>query len=251
MKNELIKMLANQAGVSVEEFEAKVAEKKAAAAERDAEQAADDTAPEGDATYRGATLISNAAAVELVHRLPHVPEGTGVDGGVDPAVILSSKRFELLPGGTRLDELRMPAEGNALIIDGDLTIDGLLKQDFRAGCLLVLGNLSAKHIVTTAQLQCAGDLKVFGTLFGNCTNYSTDIFGKTTAATAISAKEHYFCFYGGAAIATIVDVYGDTPNLNDATHCGRDMLAMDDAHDEDEAARLLESVGSLLRTVEG
>ncbi|MCB0977171.1 MAG: hypothetical protein KDB02_06890, partial [Acidimicrobiales bacterium] len=148
-------------------------------------------------------------------------------------------------------ELHMPAEGNTPIVDGDLIIDGLLKQDFRAGCLLVLGNLLAKHIVTTAQLQCAGDLEVSGTLFGNCTNYSTDVFGKTTAATAISAKEHYFCFYGGAAIATIVDVYGDTPNLDDATHSGTDMLAMDDVYDEEEAARLLKSVGSLLRTAEG
>ncbi len=38
MKDELIKMLAKQAGVSVKEFEAKVAEKRAAAAERDADR---------------------------------------------------------------------------------------------------------------------------------------------------------------------------------------------------------------------
>jgi hypothetical protein len=93
-----------------------------------------------------------------------------------------------------------------------------------------------------------GDLSVTGTLFGNCTNDLTSVLGKTSAKTLVSAKEHYFCFYGGRTIERIVDVYGDTPNLDDRTD-GEDALVddLDGGHHAESVARRLRVGLSILR----
>ena len=90
-------------------------------------------------------------------------------------------------------------------------------QTVRAGFLVVFGDLDAGDIATTAMIFVTGNLTVRGTLFGNCTNYMTSVLGHTRAKVLISAKEHYYCLYGGRTIERIVDVAGNTPNLDDRT----------------------------------
>lgn len=169
-----------------------------------------------------------------------------VEGIIDPTC-LGSGQLRLHRGDLELDELHLPSESPTLVVNGNLTVTNTIIQEFRAGFLIVFGDVRAKSVVTTALIFITGDLQV-DTLFGNCTNYSTDVLGKTTARVLVSAKEHYFCLYGGRFIERIVDVYGDTPNLEGGTD-GEEALVdgIDSGFDEDAVAVRLRSGGSLLR----
>lgn len=174
-------------------------------------------------------------------------EETEVDGVIDP-VCLCSGELRVHRGDLDLDELHLAAESPTLVVDGNLRVSGTIVQEFRAGFLIVFGDVEAKNIVTTALTFVTGDLTVEDTICGNCTNYSTDVLGMTKARVLVSAKEHYFCLYGGHAIERIVDVYGDTPNLDDRTD-GEDALVgdIDSAFDEAAVAARMRAGQSLLR----
>lgn len=195
-------------------------------------------------------VIDAAAAAALLEPFRErwlAAEARGdVDGVVDIECWTSGRERRHHAGAPTLDALELPSEGASLFISGDLTVSGSIIQPFRAGFLVVLGNLRARSIVTTAQIVVTGDLVVEDTIYGNCTNYSTSVLGKTTARVLVSAKEHYYCLYGGREIGTIVDVYGDTPNLDDRHRTGPEALAMQDAFDAREAATILGMGGSLL-----
>ncbi|MEZ4361592.1 MAG: hypothetical protein R3B48_15500 [Kofleriaceae bacterium] len=155
-----------------------------------------------------------------------------IDGVIDLSSICSGT-LRLHEGDLSLDALHLTAESPSLFVEGNVQIRGLLQQDFRAGFLVVFGDLEAGDIATTAQIFVTGNLTVRGTLYGNCTNYMTSVLGHTRAKVLVSAKEHYFCLYGGRTIERIVDVYGDTPNLDDRTD-GEEALVggIDDGFDE-------------------
>lgn len=139
-----------------------------------------------------------------------------------------------------VDALALPAESPSLFINGDLKVNGLIEQHFRGGFLVVFGNVEAVDMFCGAQIFITGSLTVKNTIFGNCTNYPTLVLGPVKAKTLISAKEHYFCFYGGRSIKRIVDAQGDTPNLEDAEY-GVDILVhgIDGGHDNDAVLKLL------------
>lgn len=173
-------------------------------------------------------------------------ESSEIDGVIDFECWVSGPERRLYEGSVELDELVMEPEGPSLFVAGDLTVRGVIQQGFRAGFLIVLGTLRAKSISTCAQIVVTGDLIVEDTIYGNCTNYMTSVLGKTKARVMISAKEHYYCLYGGREVEELVDTYGDTPNMDGAHHTGNDALAMDDAYDEVEAATKLRAGASLV-----
>lgn len=139
-----------------------------------------------------------------------------------------------------IDVLALPAESPSLFINGDLKVNGLIEQHFRGGFLVVFGNVEAVDMFCGAQIFISGSLTVKNTIFGNSTNYPTLVLGPVKAKTLISAKEHYFCFYGGRSVKRIVDAQGDTPNLEDAEY-GVDILVhgIDGGHDSDAVLKLL------------
>lgn len=173
-------------------------------------------------------------------------EESEIEGIIDP-LCLCSGELRIHRGDLSVDELHLDAECPTLVVEGDLRVAGTIVQEFRAGFLIVLGNVEAKNIVTTALIFVTGDLSVEDTICGNCTNYSTDVLGKTKARVLISAKEHYFCLYGGHSIDRIVDVYGDTPNLDDRTD-GEEALVeeIDSGFDEDAVATRMRAGAPLL-----
>jgi len=164
---------------------------------------------------------------------------TSIDGTIDLTSICSGT-LRVHDGDLQLDELHLRAEGPSLFVDGNVRVSGLIQQEFRAGFLVVFGDLEAGDIATTAQIFVTGNLTVRGTLFGNCTNYLTSVLGHTRARVLVSAKEHYFCLYGGRTVGRVVDCYGDTPNLDDRTD-GEDALVdgIDKGHDQRAVAALL------------
>ncbi len=147
-----------------------------------------------------------------------------VDGTIDLMSICSGA-MRVHDGDLDLDELHLRAETPSLFVDGNLRVRGLIQQEFRAGFLVVFGDLDAGDIATTAQIFVTGNLTVRGTLYGNCTNFMTSVLGHTRAKLLVSAKEHYFCLYGGRTVERIVDVYGDTPNLDDRTDGAEALVA--------------------------
>lgn len=245
--------LARRAGISLEELERRAADKAAARRAADVSHEAEararahfDAAPR----YPGAALMRPADVQALIDQVGQPPANAAVDGVFDPATWLGGRSVQLLRGPVELDGLVLPAEGSTLIVDGDLRVRGVLQQAFRAGGLLVRGTLAADHVVTTGEIAVTGDLVVGGTLVGNCTNYCTNVWGRTRAQTVISAKEHYFCCWGGLEAEMILDTE-ETPNLGARATALGDAVAgylRDDVdlYDEVGVAEVLRAHGTLL-----
>lgn len=159
------------------------------------------------------TELDEASARRLFDDFDEAIAAATNQGFVIDLLSLCSRKGRLHEGHLELDELLLSAGAPTLYVDGDLTVRGLIEHQFRAGNLVVFGNLRAEHLVTTAQVLVTGDLTVRGTLFGNCTNYATTVLGSLSATALIGAKEHLFCVLGQRTVRRIVDVQGGTPYL--------------------------------------
>jgi hypothetical protein len=183
-------------------------------------------------------------------RIDGVRENDEVDGVIDLESIMDGG-LELHTGDLAVDSLIRTSESPSLFVTGNVNVQSVLKQEFNAGYLIVFGNLTAHHAVTTSGILVLGNLKVSGTLYGNSTNFTTTVLGHVQVGTLVSAKEHLFSFYGPREIMTTIDVEGDTPNLDDADMIGEDLEgALDeeltDIRDEEQVFSVLSSRGALL-----
>ncbi len=199
--------------------------------------------------YPNARLITLAETRSLfdaqADRLHAAETDANVDGVLDME-IFTLPSVQVVEGDLALDELVLEAEGSNLLVKGNVRIAGTLRQEFRAGGLVVFGNLTAKNVVTTGSILVFGDLDVPGTLFGNCTNYETDVLGHANVGTLISAKEHLFAFWATYAVTNVVDVRGGTPNLDLYGGEEKQLRADVNPFEEKSVARSLAESGSLL-----
>lgn len=179
---------------------------------RDEEQAAA-THAANSPRYPGARIVTLAEARALFE--PRGYELRNLSGDVDGVVDLETlllPSVQVIDGDVTLDELRMHQEGSNLYVLGDLTITGRLIQPFRANALVVFGSLRAAHVVTGAEILVFGDLDVPGVVYGNCTNYATNVLGTTRVGTLVSCKEHLFSLWGKRSITELVRRHG-APNF--------------------------------------
>jgi hypothetical protein len=169
---------------------------------------------EGSPRYPGARIATLAEARALFEpRAYELRNLTGdVDGVVDIETLLLPS-VQVIDGDVTLDELRMNQEGSNLYVVGNLTITGRLVQPFRSNALVVFGSLRAHHVVTGAEMLVFGDLDVSGVLYGNCTNYATNVLGTTRVGTLVSCKDHMFSFWGPRTIGELVQRYTVPPNF--------------------------------------
>lgn len=197
--------------------------------------------------YPGARIVSLAAARELVEaRGYELRNLTGdVDGNVDIETLLLPS-VQVIDGDVALDELRMDQEGSNLYVLGNLTITGRLIQPFRSNALVVFGSLRSKHVITGAELLVFGDLDVTGVLYGNCTNYPTNVLGAARIGTLVSVKEHMFSLWGSRTIGEVVRRH-QAPNFEiyaaaEGIRTGRAIdPAISDPYDEASIAAALHS----------
>ncbi|MFK8003781.1 MAG: hypothetical protein AB8H86_29735 [Polyangiales bacterium] len=192
--------------------------------------------------YPGGEFVEAGELISILESVPEPPSTPLVEGDFDPDVF-TARSTQVIRGDHSGDSLRMRAEGSDLIVMGNLFLNASLKQDFRGGALLVLGSLHAKSIVSTGEIDVVGDVEVADVLFGNCTNYGTNVWGRADVRVLVSAKGHHFSFWGGAQCEVIVDVEGATPNLKGCTFDGESMHQLlhgsFDGHDEDHAYELI------------
>jgi len=197
--------------------------------------------------YPGARIVTLAEARALFE-----PRGydlrnlTGdVDGVVDIETLLLPS-VQVIDGDTSLDELRMVQEGSNLFVLGNLAIGGRLVQPFRSNALVVFGSLRARNVVTGAELLVFGDLDVPGVVYGNCTNYATNVLGTARVGTLASCKEHMFSFWGSREIGELVrrgtppnfEVYESAPGVRTGR---RFDPAIGDPYDEASVAAALQA----------
>ncbi len=155
--------------------------------------------------YPGARVVTLAEARELFE--PHAYDLRNLSGEIDGAVDIETlllPSVQVIDGDVTVDELRMHQEGSNLYVLGNLTISGRLVQPFRSNALVVFGSLRAKHVITGAELLVFGDLDVTGVLYGNCTNYATNVLGAARVGTLVSCKDHLFSFWGSRGIGELV-----------------------------------------------
>ena len=249
----LKEQLLEKLGISEQSLEAKIAEKRLEAqspSKREAEQRAATEHLSRAPRYPGAHALTMAEARSILAGIPDPPANPQVDGIFDPET-LTLPSVQQWRGDIVLQSLHLPAEGSNLFVEGSLSVTGILKQDFRAGHLLVLGDLSVRHLVTSAEIACTGNLSVSGVLFGNCTNYGTNVWGRASAKVLISAKEHHFSFWGNHEVELMIDVSGDTPNLAGHHYNGdtmHEVLHPDfgDGYDEERVVELIRKRDTVL-----
>lgn len=177
----------------------------AAARRKQEEEAAAAAHAASSPSYPGARIVTLAAARELFE--PHAYDLRNLSGEVEGLVDIETlllPSVQVIDGDVTLDELRTRQEGSNLYVLGNLTITGRLLQPFRSNAIVVFGSLRAHHIVTGAELLVFGDLDVTGVLYGNCTNYATNVLGTARVATLASCKEHMFSFWGARTIGELV-----------------------------------------------
>ena len=189
-----------------------------------------------------ALLAEHAMALSLADR-------GEVEVVLDVEALVSPPQIAV--GDVAIAELRLPSEGTALYVRGDLTVTGRIVQRFRAGTLVVFGSLRAHHLVTTGQILVLGDLEVTGTMYGNCTNHATTVLGTARVGTLLSARSHLFSFVGPRVIGELVDVDQRAPNFDlYAQATPRSTRTIDpvigDAHDESAIATALASRDDVL-----
>lgn len=155
--------------------------------------------------YPGARIATLAEARAMF--APRAYELRNLTGDVEGVVDIETlflPSVQVIDGDATLDELRLAQEGSNLYVLGNLTIAGRLIQPFRSNALVVFGSLRAHHVITGAELLVFGDLDVSGVLYGNCTNYATNVLGAARVGTLVSCKEHMFSFWGPRAIGELV-----------------------------------------------
>lgn len=106
----------------------------------------------------------------------------------------------------------------------------------------------AEAIVTMSQFVVTGALTVTDTLYGSCTNYATIVLGPARARLLVSVKEHLFSLYGARSFDTIVDIDGDTANLEDRTYARNEAPLRAGLDVYDESAVFAALAGGLLRS---
>jgi hypothetical protein len=161
---------------------------------------------------RAATL-AEVRALLAEHEMAFSIAGRGeVEAIIDLEALVAPP--QIADGDVVVDELLLPADGSALYVRGDLTVDKRIVQRLHAGMLIVFGSLRARHVITTGQILVIGDLDVAGTLYGNTTSYTTIVLGAARVGTLISAKQHLFSLLGAVSIGELVDPDGDAPNFS-------------------------------------
>ncbi len=198
---------------------------------------------------RAGTLAEVRALLDVHAKAMAIAESQEIDATIDIAALVQPA--QIADGDQVIDSLLMPAEGTSLYVRGNLTVTHRVVQRFRAGTLVVFGSLRAHHIITTGQILVIGDLDVTGTMYGNSSNYATNVLGAAKIGTLISAKEHLFALLGGYTIGELVALDAPAPNYPiyaRSTPVSTRTLdpAVGDAHDAAAIAAALSERGDVL-----
>jgi hypothetical protein len=137
-----------------------------------------------------------------------------------------------------------------LVVDGDLTVDGVYRDyDDPESFLLVTGDLQARDVVTAGWLEVHGDLRC-GHLIGDYNDCSTYIGGDVHAR-FFYGEEHFFTVGGAVHVEVVVGgahrprldivVRPEALPLDDARlldHLDRELLRFHEDEQEDGTAVL-------------
>lgn len=109
---------------------------------------------------------------------------------VDPLVFVDAGAwvYDALTG----EDVEVSRGPEGVIVTGDVTLTGTLRQAAGAGPLLVFGDLTARDVVSDGYLVVMGDLRVAHAFRGASSNYGTHVFGEARIAALLLEKNHAF-----------------------------------------------------------
>ncbi|MEV7283434.1 hypothetical protein AB0O01_02495 [Streptomyces sp. NPDC093252] len=135
-----------------------------------------------------------------------------------------------LPGDTDLDI--------ALVVEGDLTVDGFLDDHVSGlGMLVVLGDLVVRDLLSWGALYVGGDLRAEGLVFGYYNDFTFEVAGAVHARALV--LDDKFADYRRGALGVEIDAHEPT---REQLHAARDLLVPEvygDEEDEEECAEPL------------
>ncbi|MET8825580.1 hypothetical protein ABZX40_31700 [Streptomyces sp. NPDC004610] len=130
-----------------------------------------------------------------------------------------------LPGDTELDI--------ALVVEGDLTVDGFLDDDVsRLGMLVVLGDLVVRDLLSSGALYVGGDLRADGLVYGYYNDFTFEVAGAVHARALI--LDDKFSDYRRGTLGVEIDAYEPTRKQ---LRAARDLLVPEVYEDGEERAR--------------
>lgn len=129
----------------------------------------------------------------------------------------AEERIELLSGPAKIAG-DLAIGPSALLVDGDLTVTGCLEDGHAADqtLLVVLGNLSARSLLTLSEIAVTGHVRVKDLVYGNSMGDNRLSVGGDLTAAIIVGDGHWFVIEGRRkGIAIAVDT---TASLKDAEY---------------------------------
>ncbi|MEU9337018.1 hypothetical protein AB0D49_28265 [Streptomyces sp. NPDC048290] len=107
-----------------------------------------------------------------------------------------------LPGDTGLDI--------ALVVEGDLTVDGFLDDHVTGlGLLVVLGDLVVGDLLSRGALHVGGDLRADGLVYGYYNDFTFEVAGAVHARALV--LDDKFSHYRRGTLGAEIDAYEPTP----------------------------------------
>ncbi|MEU1519989.1 hypothetical protein ABZ490_49105 [Streptomyces sp. NPDC005811] len=118
----------------------------------------------------------------------------------------------------------------ALVVDGDLVVDGFLDdRGSGAGMLVVLGDLVVRDLLSWGALYVGGDLRARGLVHGYYNDFTFEVAGAVHARVLV--LDDKFADYRGGTLEAEIAAYDPAP---DQLAAARSILVPEVYEDEDE-----------------
>jgi hypothetical protein len=128
---------------------------------------------------------------------------------VDPAVFVDAGAwlYDALTGA----DVEVSRGPEGVIVAGDVTLTGTLRQAAGAAPVLVFGDLTAREVISDGYLVVMGDLRVAAAFRGASSNYGTHVLGEARIGALLLEKNHAFVPHRAPTIDVRVEDEVDGP----------------------------------------
>lgn len=140
-------------------------------------------------------------------------DARGFVDSIDPEVLIDSPDVLVYDGDYEVDALHLEAHTPSVIVMGNLRVRDLLRQDFQAGALTVLGDLHAGTIATEGEIFAGGNIVADQLAYGCSATRGMKSLGRMQTPWLIADRGYVFAPAGGLDAGVFIDLEGGTDEL--------------------------------------
>ena len=158
-------------------------------------------------------------------RSAHLVDDMDFTGDVDVGRCLGYQPSRFVAGPLHLDELVLGERDAPLVVEGDLVIERDLVLEHLAGAVLVLGDLRAANVFTSARLFVSGSMRARIVLANGLGETVVD--GELEAGLLIGIDENLVTVFGALKADVVIDIPGGSIEGRYRKKHGAEALAAD------------------------